>query len=53
MLTYRYCKYGKAKKFALETGGNRELSVDFSTSQPKYIILSDGLMRVSYLYECN
>ncbi|KAL0428431.1 UNVERIFIED_CONTAM: 4-alpha-glucanotransferase DPE2 [Sesamum latifolium] len=28
-----------------ETGGNRELSVDFSTSQPKYIVLSDGLMR--------
>ncbi|CAA0827511.1 4-alpha-glucanotransferase DPE2 [Striga hermonthica] len=29
----------------METGGNRELSVDFSASQPKYIVLSDGLMR--------
>ncbi|KAL8460086.1 hypothetical protein ACS0TY_031848 [Phlomoides rotata] len=45
MLTYRYCNLGKANKFALETGANRELSVDFSASQPNYIILSDGLMR--------
>ncbi|KAL0316723.1 UNVERIFIED_CONTAM: 4-alpha-glucanotransferase DPE2 [Sesamum radiatum] len=43
--THQYCKYSKAKNLALETGGNRELSVDFSTSQPKYIVLSDGLMR--------
>ncbi|XP_057770458.1 4-alpha-glucanotransferase DPE2 [Salvia miltiorrhiza] len=42
---YRYCKYGKAKKLALEIGANRELSVDFSASQPKYIILSDGQIR--------
>lgn len=48
MLTYRYCKYGKDKKLALETGANRELSVDFSANQPKYIILSDGQIRVSY-----
>ncbi|KAH6796601.1 disproportionating enzyme 2 [Perilla frutescens var. hirtella] len=45
MLTYRYCKYGKAKKLALEIGANRELSVDFSASQPKCIILSDGQIR--------
>ncbi|GFP83796.1 4-alpha-glucanotransferase dpe2 [Phtheirospermum japonicum] len=44
-IKYRYCKYDKAKTFALETGANRELSVDFSVSQPKYIVLSDGLMR--------
>ncbi|PIN19639.1 4-alpha-glucanotransferase [Handroanthus impetiginosus] len=44
-IKYRYCKYDKSKKIALETGGNRELTVDFSISQPKYIILSDGLMR--------
>ncbi|XP_011079098.1 4-alpha-glucanotransferase DPE2 [Sesamum indicum] len=44
-IKYRYCKYSKAKNLALETGGNRELFVDFSTSQPKYIVLSDGLMR--------
>ncbi|KAK6127201.1 hypothetical protein DH2020_039044 [Rehmannia glutinosa] len=41
----RYGKYGKAKNFSLETGANRELFVDFSASQPKYIVLSDGLMR--------
>lgn len=42
---YRYCKYGKARNFGLEIGSNRELFVDFSTSQPKYIVLSDGFMR--------
>ncbi|KAL6534678.1 4-alpha-glucanotransferase dpe2 [Orobanche gracilis] len=41
----RYCKYGKAKTVAMETGANRELCVDFSAGQPKYIVLSDGLMR--------
>ncbi|KAK6127179.1 hypothetical protein DH2020_039063 [Rehmannia glutinosa] len=40
-----YGKYGKAKNFSLEIGANRELFVDFSASQPKYIVLSDGLMR--------
>lgn len=44
-IKYRYCKYGKDKKLALETGANRELSVDFSANQPKYIILSDGQIR--------
>ncbi|KAL7134275.1 hypothetical protein ABFS83_11G015800 [Erythranthe nasuta] len=44
-IKYRYCKSDKAKNIAVETGGNRELLVDFSTSQPKYIVLSDGLMR--------
>lgn len=44
-IKYRYCKYGKAKKLALEIGANRELSVDFSAGQPKYIILSDGQIR--------
>lgn len=48
MLTYRYCKYGKDKKLSLEIGANRELFVDFSATQPKYIILSDGQIRVSY-----
>ncbi|KAM7524384.1 hypothetical protein LguiA_014286 [Lonicera macranthoides] len=43
--TYKYSKYGKAENIALETGPNRELFVDFSASQPKYIILSDGMMR--------
>ncbi|KAL2480812.1 4-alpha-glucanotransferase DPE2 [Abeliophyllum distichum] len=40
-----YCKYGKAENFSIEMGPNRELFVDFTTSQPKYIVLSDGLMR--------
>ncbi|KAL3639655.1 4-alpha-glucanotransferase dpe2 [Castilleja foliolosa] len=40
-----YCKYGKAKTLSLETGANRELSVDFSAGQPKFVVLSDGLMR--------
>ncbi|XP_047953128.1 4-alpha-glucanotransferase DPE2 [Salvia hispanica] len=42
---YRYCKYGKTKKLALEIGANRELSVNFSAGQPNYIILSDGQIR--------
>ncbi|XP_042003319.1 4-alpha-glucanotransferase DPE2-like [Salvia splendens] len=42
---YRYCKYGKTKKLALEIGANRELSVNFSASQPNYIILSDAQIR--------
>ncbi|CAK9178925.1 unnamed protein product, partial [Ilex paraguariensis] len=44
--TYKYSKYGKAGNFSLETGPNRELFVDFSSSQPKCIIVSDGMMRV-------
>lgn len=44
-IKYRYCKLGKDKKLALETGANRELSVDFTANQPKYIILSDGQIR--------
>nr|GMD48064.1 4-alpha-glucanotransferase DPE2 [Ipomoea batatas] len=30
-----------------EYGGNRELTIDFKTSQPKYLVLSDGMMRES------
>lgn len=44
-IKYKYSKYGKAGNFSLETGPNRELFVDFSTNQAKYIILSDGMMR--------
>lgn len=45
-LKYKYCEYGKGGSFSLEHGANRELSIDFTNgSQPKYVILSDGMMR--------
>lgn len=44
-IKYKYSKYSKAGDFSLETGPNRELFVDFSTNQAKYIVLSDGMMR--------
>uniref|UniRef100_A0A5B7B0S7 4-alpha-glucanotransferase n=1 Tax=Davidia involucrata TaxID=16924 RepID=A0A5B7B0S7_DAVIN len=44
-IKYRYGKYGKGGNFSIENGPNRELFVDFSTSQPRYILLSDGMMR--------
>jgi 4-alpha-glucanotransferase len=44
-IRYKYSKYGKAGNIGLEIGANRELTVDFSASQPNYIILSDGMMR--------
>ncbi|XP_044468053.1 4-alpha-glucanotransferase DPE2 [Mangifera indica] len=42
---YKYCKYGKTGNIHLETGPQRELSVDSSNNQPRYIFLSDGMMR--------
>lgn len=45
-LKYKYCKYRKGGALSLEHGANRELSLDFTnSSQPKYVILSDGMMR--------
>ncbi|KAL9361259.1 hypothetical protein Peur_044044 [Populus x canadensis] len=44
-LKYKYCKYGKAGNFSLETGAHRDLSIDSSKVQPRYIFLSDGMMR--------
>ncbi|XP_057505875.1 4-alpha-glucanotransferase DPE2 [Actinidia eriantha] len=44
-IKYKYSKYGKVGNFSLETGPNRELFVDFSASQPRLILLSDGMMR--------
>ncbi|KAA8517885.1 hypothetical protein F0562_015359 [Nyssa sinensis] len=44
-IKYRYGKYGKGGNFSIENGPNRELFVGLSTSQPRYILLSDGLMR--------
>ncbi|KAI9160495.1 hypothetical protein LWI28_008665 [Acer negundo] len=34
-----------AGNLSLETGSNRELSVDSSKNQPRYIFLSDGMLR--------
>ncbi|KAJ6992126.1 4-alpha-glucanotransferase DPE2 [Populus alba x Populus x berolinensis] len=45
MFTYKYCKYGKAANFSLETGAHHDLSIDCSKVQPRYIFLSDGMMR--------
>lgn len=42
---YRYGKSDKTQRFSVETGSNREIVGDFSGSQPKYIVRSDGLMR--------
>nr|XP_027066920.1 4-alpha-glucanotransferase DPE2-like [Coffea arabica] len=44
-LKYRYVKHGKTGKLSVEIGSNREITVDFSRGQPKYIVCSDGLMR--------
>ncbi|WCJ28700.1 4-alpha-glucanotransferase DPE2 [Euphorbia peplus] len=44
-LRYRYCKYDKAENVSLETGQNRDLSIDSSKNPPQYIFLSDGMMR--------
>ncbi|KAJ4828347.1 4-alpha-glucanotransferase dpe2 [Turnera subulata] len=35
----------KAGSCSVETGPNRELSIDSSKAQPRYIFLSDGMMR--------
>lgn len=44
-LKYKYCKYGKSENFSPETGSNRELCFDTLNGQPRYVILSDGMMR--------
>lgn len=44
-IRYKYCKYGKNGCFSLEIGSNRELSFDYSKSQPQYVFLSDGMLR--------
>lgn len=45
--TYRYCKVQKEGNIGLESGGNRELSLHTSGSKQEYIVMSDGLFRVS------
>uniref|UniRef100_A0A2P2MKW7 4-alpha-glucanotransferase n=1 Tax=Rhizophora mucronata TaxID=61149 RepID=A0A2P2MKW7_RHIMU len=44
-MKYKYCKCSKTGNLSLETGPNRELSIDSSKVQPKYIFLSDGMLR--------
>ncbi|KAG7962175.1 hypothetical protein I3843_09G052400 [Carya illinoinensis] len=44
-IQFKYSKYGKAGKFSLETGPNRELAVGSLDNQPRYIFLSDGMFR--------
>lgn len=45
--TYRYCKVYKEGNLGFESGGNRELSLHSSGSKQEYIVMSDGLFRVS------
>ncbi|KAJ8770417.1 hypothetical protein K2173_015031 [Erythroxylum novogranatense] len=44
-IKYKYCKYNKAGHFSLETGSNRELTVDSSKVLTRCILLSDGMLR--------
>lgn len=48
MITYRYCKYGGEKNISTEIGSNRALSIGSTSNQPRYIVLSDGMFRVSF-----
>ncbi|GMN64331.1 hypothetical protein TIFTF001_033402 [Ficus carica] len=43
--TYKYSKYRNAENFSLETGPTRDLSLESSKAQPRYIVLSDGMLR--------
>ncbi|GAB2210062.1 hypothetical protein Drorol1_Dr00015315 [Drosera rotundifolia] len=45
LFTYKYSKYGKAGNFTLEIGSNREISMDTLSCQPRFILLSDGMIR--------
>lgn len=44
-IKYKYCKYNKAGNISLETGQNRDLCLDSSKIPPRYIFLSDGMLR--------
>lgn len=46
-IKYRYCKVSKEGNIGLESGGNRELSLHSTSSKQEYIVMSDGLFRVS------
>lgn len=44
-IKYKYSKYRNAESFSLETGPTRDLSLGSSNTQPRYIVLSDGMLR--------
>ncbi|KAJ7976533.1 4-alpha-glucanotransferase DPE2 [Quillaja saponaria] len=44
-IKYRYCKYGREGSITLENAPNRELTIDSSNNQSRYIFLSDGMLR--------
>ena len=46
-IKYRYCKVPKDGSIGLESGGNRELTLHSSSNKQEYIVMSDGLFRVS------
>ncbi|KAH7511699.1 hypothetical protein FEM48_Zijuj12G0010400 [Ziziphus jujuba var. spinosa] len=43
--TYKYCKYSSGENFTVETGPNRDLSLESSKAQPRCIVVSDGMLR--------
>ncbi|XP_010315588.2 4-alpha-glucanotransferase DPE2 isoform X3 [Solanum lycopersicum] len=43
-LKYKYCKHSKAGT-SVECGASREISVDVTIGESKFVVLSDGLMR--------
>ncbi|ONM60886.1 4-alpha-glucanotransferase DPE2 [Zea mays] len=47
--TYKYCQISQAGNSTLELGPNREVNVDLSSpKQSRYIVLSDGALRVMF-----
>ncbi|XP_004493319.1 4-alpha-glucanotransferase DPE2 isoform X2 [Cicer arietinum] len=44
-IKYRYCKYGRSGNASIENGPNREVSINSSRREAKYIYLSDGMIR--------
>jgi 4-alpha-glucanotransferase len=50
--TYKYCQISQAGKPSLELGPNREVDIELSSpKQPRYVVLSDGALRVIYSIE--
>ncbi|XP_027351532.1 4-alpha-glucanotransferase DPE2 isoform X2 [Abrus precatorius] len=44
-IRYRYGKCSRSGNFSIENGPNREVFINSSRNEAKYIILSDGMMR--------
>jgi hypothetical protein len=50
--TYKYCQISQAGNSSLELGPNREVDIDLSSpNQSRYVVLSDGALRVMYPIE--